>query len=81
MDQGTNKQIHPSATFSCGRLEPKLARTGFFLHANTGKLFMEILVMVVKGILTKVPVVDIPAVQAFLINQMSHDAGYSLRLR
>jgi len=37
--------------------------------------------MVVKGILIKMFVFDIPTVQAFLINQMSHDTGYSPRPR
>jgi len=37
--------------------------------------------MVVKGILIKLSVVDIPTVQVFLINQMSHDTGYSPRPR
>ena len=52
-----------------------------FLHASTWRLFVEILLMVVKGILIKMSVVDIPTVQAFLFNQMSYDTDYSLRLR
>ena len=52
-----------------------------FLHANAGKLFVEILLVVVKGILIKMSVGDVPTVQAFLVNQTSHDTCYSLRLR